>query len=254
MQADAACAGALSNAWEMVGGGPADLFFPDEFLGRWIVRPLPTYLLLMYKPVPLTMPCTAHRRWYRQAPCGLCDVVACTCIMKRDVAQVQSTLVNVELPLGKQAVPDMASVDRAITRDLNQFLSYPVTFVRNASGKVVMDRRRNTADLLGMYYPNISIQQLGDMVTWDIDNPNDLQLMLPNGGEVCVVLCLNPALALCWTGPIYVLTYSKQWSSLPVNIAVGCCGVVFGWSCAHGKQLQYFKQTHSGHVCRWAQE
>jgi hypothetical protein len=31
-------AGALSNAWQAIGGGPPDLFFPDEFLGRWKVR------------------------------------------------------------------------------------------------------------------------------------------------------------------------------------------------------------------------
>ena len=31
-------AGALSSAWEAIGGGPADLFFPEEFLGRWTVR------------------------------------------------------------------------------------------------------------------------------------------------------------------------------------------------------------------------
>jgi hypothetical protein len=86
--------------------------------------------------------------------------------------------------MGRDAVPDVATVDRAIDRDLNQTLTYPVSFVRNSSGKVVMDRRRNTADLLGAYYPKISLQQLQDMVTWDIDNPNDLQLMLPGGGEV----------------------------------------------------------------------
>ena len=27
------------RAWEAMGGGPGDLFFPDEFSGRWRVRP-----------------------------------------------------------------------------------------------------------------------------------------------------------------------------------------------------------------------
>lgn len=104
--------------------------------------------------------------------------------------QVQSTLVNVELPMGEGAVPDMATVDRAVARDLNHTLSYHATFVRNGTGKVVMDRRRNTADLLRVYYPELSLPVLGDMVTWDVDNPNDLQLMLPGGGEVrCVPFC-----------------------------------------------------------------
>lgn len=27
----------LGSAWEMIGGGPPDLFYPDEFLGTWQV-------------------------------------------------------------------------------------------------------------------------------------------------------------------------------------------------------------------------
>lgn len=101
--------------------------------------------------------------------------------------------------MGKGAVPDMTSVDRAINRDLNQTLSYPVTFVRNTSGKVVMDRRLNTADLLSTYYPSISVPQLRDLVTWDIDNPNALRLMLPNGGEVCTIAqYIGPQFLIFW--------------------------------------------------------
>ena len=29
---------ALDRAWEAVGGGPSDLYFPDEFLGVWSVE------------------------------------------------------------------------------------------------------------------------------------------------------------------------------------------------------------------------
>ena len=29
---------AADNAWEAIGGGPADLVFPDEFIGVWQVR------------------------------------------------------------------------------------------------------------------------------------------------------------------------------------------------------------------------
>ena len=25
----------MDQAWQAIGGGPADLFFPDDFLGRW---------------------------------------------------------------------------------------------------------------------------------------------------------------------------------------------------------------------------
>lgn len=37
MHAGDAHASALSNAWEVMGGGPSDLTFPEEFLGRWTV-------------------------------------------------------------------------------------------------------------------------------------------------------------------------------------------------------------------------
>ena len=94
--------------------------------------------------------------------------------------------------MGRAAVPDMSTVDRAVARDLNQPLQYQATFVRNAAGKVVMDRRRNTADLLAVYYPTVSAPVLGDMVAWDVDNPNDLQLMLPGGGEVRAACCAVP--------------------------------------------------------------
>jgi hypothetical protein len=35
--AHGAASPALNNAWEAIGGGPPDLVFPEEFLGRWQV-------------------------------------------------------------------------------------------------------------------------------------------------------------------------------------------------------------------------
>lgn len=29
---------AVDRAWEAIGGGPADLTFPDAFVGRWVVN------------------------------------------------------------------------------------------------------------------------------------------------------------------------------------------------------------------------
>ena len=97
--------------------------------------------------------------------------------------QVRSTLASVETPLGEEFVPDMTSVFRARQQDLNKTMTYPVTFTRNASGRVVLDRRRNTADLVSQYYA-MPPERIAGRVSWDIDNPNDLTLRLPRGGDV----------------------------------------------------------------------
>lgn len=98
-------------------------------------------------------------------------------------AQVRSTLASVETPLGKDFVPDMTAIYRARQQDLNQTMTYPVSFTRNAAGRVVLDRRRNTADLVAQYY-NMTPEKIAGRVVWDMENPNDLSLRLPRGGDV----------------------------------------------------------------------
>ena len=41
---------ALDRAWEAVGGGPADLFFPEDFLGLWAVESVLTSVKLPLGP------------------------------------------------------------------------------------------------------------------------------------------------------------------------------------------------------------
>jgi hypothetical protein len=41
---------ALDRAWEAVGGGPADLFFPEDFLGLWNVESVLTSVKLPLGP------------------------------------------------------------------------------------------------------------------------------------------------------------------------------------------------------------
>ena len=41
---------ALDRAWEAVGGGPADLFFPEDFLGLWRVESVLTSVKLPLGP------------------------------------------------------------------------------------------------------------------------------------------------------------------------------------------------------------
>lgn len=97
--------------------------------------------------------------------------------------QVRSTLATVDTPLGESFVPDMAPIARARQQDLNKTMTYPVTFSRNAEGRVVLDRRRNTADLVAQYY-NMAPEKIVGRVAWDMENPNDLSLRLPRGGDV----------------------------------------------------------------------
>ncbi|GIL81792.1 hypothetical protein Vretifemale_10780 [Volvox reticuliferus] len=67
------------------------------------------------------------------------------------VWDVTSVLTRVEMPLGEDVVPNLAAVRRAQREDLDRRTSYQVAFVRNGAGKVVYDRRFNTASMLSMW-------------------------------------------------------------------------------------------------------
>ena len=62
---------AFDNAWSAIGGGPADLVYPEEFLGRWLTESTLTKVEMPLGPsfVPnlqVTDPCC----W--QFPCTPC--------------------------------------------------------------------------------------------------------------------------------------------------------------------------------------
>lgn len=120
------------SAWEAMGGGPPDLFFPEEFLGTW---------------------------------------------------EVTSVLLKVETPLGEEAVPNMESVQRAAREDLNRPQRYRVTFMANPrNGKVIFDRRFNTASMLEMYYGDTV--NFDRRIDWNPADPNVLTLSMPGGMNV----------------------------------------------------------------------
>ncbi|WIA14970.1 hypothetical protein OEZ85_001679 [Tetradesmus obliquus] len=123
--------GLVDSTWEAIGGGPADLSFPDEWLGVW---------------------------------------------------DVTSTLVSVELPEGEAVVPNIAAVRRAEQQDLAKPMQYQVAFMRNDSGKVVYDRRFNTAALLATYYG--SNVDFAGRIQWDAKDPNSLILNMPGDMSV----------------------------------------------------------------------
>lgn len=90
--------------------------------------------------------------------------------------RVQTTLTKVETPLGPDYVPDMKVVERAQKEDLQHPQKYLVSFMRNSRGQVVIDRRFNTSQLVGMYL-NKPVPE--DNIVWNPDNPNQLRMLVP---------------------------------------------------------------------------
>lgn len=60
---------AFDRAWEKIGGGPADLYFPEEFLGIWNVESTLTSIKLPLGPDYVPDPkvsCYSHRGLLKQ--------------------------------------------------------------------------------------------------------------------------------------------------------------------------------------------
>eukprot|EP00890_Picochlorum_soloecismus_P006457 jgi/Picsp_1/6812/NSC_04151-R1_protein len=93
---------------------------------------------------------------------------------------VESVLVNVELPLGEERVPNVAQVRRAQQEDLNNVIRYHVRFIRNNTGEVVMDRKFNTGSLLSKYL-DLNHQDLCNRILWELESPSTTQVSLPGG-------------------------------------------------------------------------
>lgn len=94
---------------------------------------------------------------------------------------VQSILTTIQLPLGPEMVPDISLVKRAETQDKDRVINYQVSFVRNSRDQVVYDRRFNTASLLHTYIGQ-DASDLAQCITWDINDPNILDVSLPDNG------------------------------------------------------------------------
>lgn len=99
------------------------------------------------------------------------------------VWDVMSELVSVETPLGEDAVPNLMALRRAQREDLNRPVRYQVSFIRNDRGKVVFDRRFNTASMLSMYYDG-QLDSISQRISWNPNDPNVLSLSMPQGFSV----------------------------------------------------------------------
>lgn len=86
--------------------------------------------------------------------------------------------------------------------------------MRNSRGQIIIDRRFNTAQLMGMYM-NQPLSE--DTITWNPDNPNQLRMSIPG-------------MLLSWF--VYVQTFSPRVgdTSCQIPVLLGCQG--------HAEQLK----------------
>lgn len=71
----------------------------------------------------------------------------------------------------------MQTVSRAVKEDLETPVEYEVSFIRNHKGRVITDRRFNTASLMALYLGKDAID--ARKMTWNPDDPNTLVMNLP---------------------------------------------------------------------------
>ena len=91
-----------------------------------------------------------------------------------------STLTAVATPQGEDLVQDMPVVKRA-RGDIGNQIIYPMRFVRNNQGRVVMDRAYN---VVKMAEATAKAYNVIDNVEWDVDDPNVLKGSIGDGRSV----------------------------------------------------------------------
>lgn len=93
---------------------------------------------------------------------------------------VYSSLTRVDTPQGEGMVQDMAVVDRA-RKDVGGQIIYPMRFIKNDQGRVVMDRAYN---VVKMAEATARAYNVMDAVEWDVNDPNVLKAALGDGRSV----------------------------------------------------------------------
>jgi len=90
-----------------------------------------------------------------------------------------SSLTRVDTPQGEGLVQDMAVVTRA-RGDVGEQVIYPMRFIRNAQGRVVMDRAYN---VVKMAEATAKAYNVIEAVEWDSDDPNTLKAAIRGDGR-----------------------------------------------------------------------
>lgn len=139
----------VSDAWEQVGGGVSDLFYPEVFEGCWDVSS------------------------------KLVSVDAKAGANGFDAKQVQQTkeqevVLTLALIVNRFAMVTLIDSFR-FTLQLGRILGYSQCFIRNERGRVIADRKRNTRELTEAIIGTQSDMQ----IDWNPENPNVLKMKLP---------------------------------------------------------------------------
>ena len=90
-----------------------------------------------------------------------------------------STLTAVTTPQGEDLVQDIAIVTRA-KKDIGEQIVYPMRFITNNQGRVVMDRAWNVVRLAEATAKQYNVIE---SVEWDVDDPNVLTASMPGDGR-----------------------------------------------------------------------
>ena len=90
-----------------------------------------------------------------------------------------STLTRVDTPQGEELVQDLAVVNRA-RRDVGSQIVYPMRFVRNDQGRVVMDRAYNVVKMAEATAKQYNVIEA---VEWDVNDPNVLRGSIGGDGR-----------------------------------------------------------------------
>ncbi len=197
----------VDKAWEAMGGGPADLVFPDVFAdpGVWDVE---STLVSVETPLGLEF-VPDSRVWVVYilgggVP-GCCTywvvyiLGACNWVHTQNVAPHGNTHAPTPThPTQHKTPPPLFPhpvyfptlffcqvVTRAVQQDLNKPIRYRMRFIRNQDSYIVPDRRYNTASLMS-YYMGGSVERYSNTIEWMVEDPNVLQLELPG---VCGIQC-----------------------------------------------------------------
>ena len=84
--------------------------------------------------------------------------------------------------LCQQGIAFVQTVSRAVREDLETPVQYEVSFIRNQKGRIITDRRFNTASLMSIYLGKDAVAAKN--MDWNPDVPNTLVMDLPG---VCVL-------------------------------------------------------------------
>ena len=162
----------VDRAWEKIGGGPADLYFPEEFLGVWNVESTLTSIKLPLGTdyVPDLKVGSAPIQQLSNASYALHQASRMECFPRRthdwcnagqmcDLCSSSVGYTSADMSHGVFGIEHTSKladagqvVKRAEDEDLNKDVRYHVAFIRNPQGRVITDVSPRPRQLSDMQY------------------------------------------------------------------------------------------------------